>query len=655
MGDLTTIETIHRMYMSIVALVFNLMLCVMYRMVDSNEKDRNRSFGALAFVVFFGNVLTILTSYVRRADSVTLPPMIVYLTYLLQCLSNIYVCSFFSQYIESYFHKDGEKLNYIQRFNRILLIVATILLAVLYIYKLPSFDASHESAAVEPWVRYFFGYALELYFILYSIVYFVRFRNALNKRAFLTAVWGIIVTIGGIVAQLVFSSILVNYVGATLGLFLFYFGVETPDYRKLRQTMDELREARIAADRANHSKSEFLANMSHEIRTPINAVLGMNEMILRESDNEKITSYARNVESSGKNLLSIINDILDFSKIEAGHMEIVENNYNLRKLLNDLNSMIRFRAEKKGLEFDIFVDKELPDDLYGDEVRIRQIVTNLLTNSVKYTREGNVSLTVEGYRKADLDDDETIKLADDEILLTFAVSDTGIGIREEDKGKLYSQFERVDMDQTRTIEGTGLGLAITYDLTVMMGGRIDLISSYGVGSTFTVKIPQKVIGNAPVGDYSVETPENRETKGYRESFTAPEARILVVDDTALNLLVFKELLKKTQVQIDTARSAGEAIRLTMDTVYDVIFMDQRMPHTDGIQAMNMIREQHGGSNRETPIICLTADAVSGARERYIAAGFVDYLTKPVESEKLESMLCRYLPETKVIMETTDGK
>ncbi len=648
MGDLTTLETIHRMYMSIVALVFNLMLCVMYRMVDSHEKDRNRSFGALAFVVFFGNMLTIATAYIRRADSVTLAPMVVYLAYLLQCLANIYVSSFFSQYIESYFRKDGEELTLIQRFNRSLLVSATVLLAVLYIYKLPSFDATHESAAVEPWVRYFFGYALELYYILYSIIYFIRFRNKLNKRALLTAVWGIIVTIGGIVAQLVFSSILVNYVGATLGLFLFYFGVETPDYRKLRQTMDELREARIAADRANHSKSEFLANMSHEIRTPINAVLGMNEMILRESDNDKITSYARNVESSGKNLLSIINDILDFSKIEAGHMEIVENNYKLSKLLNDLNSMIRFRAEKKGLEFDIYVDKDLPDELYGDEVRIRQVVTNLLTNSVKYTPEGNVSLTVEGFRRDDNTEEGSIELTDDELLLTFAVSDTGIGIREEDKERLFSQFERVDMDQTRTIEGTGLGLAITYDLTAMMGGRIDVSSSYGVGSTFTVKIPQKVIGDEPIGDYSVETPEAEEIENYKESFTAPGAKILVVDDTALNLLVFRELLKKTEVQIDTARSAGEAVRLTMDTAYDVIFMDQRMPHTDGIQAMHMIREQHGGSNRETPIICLTADAVSGARERYIAAGFVDYLTKPVESEKLERMLCRYLPEDKVI-------
>ena len=418
-----------------------------------------------------------------------------------------------------------------------------------------------------------------------------------------------------------------------------------------------LSEARQIAEHSNAAKSEFLANMSHEIRTPINAVLGMNEIILRESRQARdalpepreavqgvfadICDYAVNIRSAGNNLLSIINDILDFSKIEAGKLEIAEGQYRLSSVLNDVSNMIAFKARDKGLDFRIQVDDTLPDCLYGDEVRVRQIVTNVLNNAVKYTREGSVSLSVCGaWRDA--------ARPGGALDLKIVVEDTGVGIRQEDIGRLFEKFERADLPHNSTVEGTGLGLAITRNLLDMMGGSIDVRSVYGEGSAFTIVLPQKAVGTEPIGNFREKFMRaQEETAVYRESFHAPQARILVVDDTRMNLTVVVNLLKKTGIGIDTADSGEDAVRRSRSRRYDLILMDQRMPGMDGTQAMRRIREQTDGLNRETPFICLTADAVSGARERYLAEGFTDYLTKPIDSRALEQALIKHLPAGKV--------
>ena len=415
----------------------------------------------------------------------------------------------------------------------------------------------------------------------------------------------------------------------------------------------KLRIEKKDAEKSNAAKSEFLANMSHEIRTPINAVLGMNEMILRESleardmlpeEREEIVkifsdicNYSGNIESAGNNLLSIINDILDFSKIEAGKMEITESNYKLSSVLNDVSNMISFKAKSKGIEYIVDVDETLPDGLYGDEIRVRQIITNLLNNAVKYTQKGTIWLSVNERKGED-------KVTN----LIVKVKDTGIGIKKEDISKLFRKFERVDMENNSTVEGTGLGLAITGSLLDMMGGEISVESEYGKGSEFTVSIPQKIVSEEPIGNFREKFEKSiSELKAPKENFHAPTAQILIVDDTVMNLTVARGLLKKTRVIIDTAMSGEESIELAKEKAYDLILMDQRMPGMDGITAMHHIKEDGNGLNAGTPVICLTADAVSGAREKYLAEGFEDYITKPIDSRALLDALLNYLPKNKI--------
>ncbi len=457
---------------------------------------------------------------------------------------------------------------------------------------------------------------------------------------------------GAVIVAVLFIISLVVVVFSVAILLVMY-------YAKKASENVVLREAKDIAEKSNAAKSDFLASMSHEIRTPINSVLGMNEMILRESlkardllPKEKeairavfadICNYSGNIESAGNNLLAIINDILDFSKIEAGRLELVEGDYKLSSVLNDVSNMVSFKAQEKGLTFNIDVDEKIPDGLYGDEVRVRQILTNLLNNAVKYTESGEVCLSI--HRK-----NNGPAAVGGEVCLVAAVRDTGIGIREEDLGKLFNKFERLDLVKNSTVEGTGLGLAITRNVLKMMNGSIEVESVYGEGSVFTAYIPQKVVSVESVGSFKEKFAKSiEETKSYREIFRAPGAHILIVDDTRMNLIVAEGLLKNTQIQIDMVTSGAESIQLAKSIRYDVILMDQRMPVMDGTEAMQLIREDENGLNKETPFICLTADAVSGARERYLSAGFTDYLTKPINSQALERMLRKYIPEDKIVL------
>ena len=393
----------------------------------------------------------------------------------------------------------------------------------------------------------------------------------------------------------------------------------------------ELKEAADKAISAGKAKNDFLANMSHEIRTPINAVLGMNEMIMRESSEKNIVEYAANIQSSGRTLLSIINDILDFSKIESGKMEIVPVSYDVSSLVNDIVNMVRIRAEKKKLTFIHEIDHNIPSMLYGDDVRIRQVITNILTNAVKYTPEGYVRLRM-----------KVVRIENDILRLEVSVTDTGIGIKEEDMDKLFASFQRLDQERNRSIEGTGLGMSIVQRLLDMMGSELRVSSVYGSGSTFSFEIEQKIVNPEPIGDF-----EQRFKAAAAEHTSdtviriAPKARVLVVDDNETNLLVAKSLLKRTKVRLDTAVSGSKCIELLRNNSYDIVFLDHMMPEMDGIETLKKIREE-----KLAPLTCfvaLTANAIHGARQAYLDAGFDDYLSKPFTGMDIEKCLFGHIP------------
>ena len=387
---------------------------------------------------------------------------------------------------------------------------------------------------------------------------------------------------------------------------------------------------------ASESKGRFLANMSHEIRTPINAVLGMDAMILRESTEEHVREYAMDIQNAGQTLLSLINDILDISKIESGKLEIVPVEYDFSSLIHDLMNMVGMKAQEKCLNLNLSVDDKLPSRLWGDDVRLRQILVNLMNNAVKYTEKGNVTLNVSGVIQ-----EETVEL-------TFRVEDTGIGIREEDMEKLFREFERIEERRNRNIEGTGLGMSIATRLLERMGSKLQVESEYGKGSVFYFTLSQKIMSREPIGDLEQRIKNQALEYSYQVTFTAPEAKVLVVDDNAMNRRVFVNLLKYTEIQVDTATGGEECLEFVREKPYDLIFLDHMMPDLDGIQVLHKMREWEDYPCKSTPVIVLTANAVAGAREMYLKEGFQDFLSKPVNPEKLEKMIRENLPEEKVI-------
>jgi len=407
-------------------------------------------------------------------------------------------------------------------------------------------------------------------------------------------------------------------------------------FHKMKKLSKSLQTQIEAANAANKAKTEFLANMSHEVRTPINAILGMDEMIIRESNDEQIVEYATNIKQAGKSLLAQVNSILDYSKLEDGKMEIIPVEYDLAITINTFIIGASARAKAKGLKFNIDVDNNLPMTLLGDDVRLTQIVMNLITNAIKYTERGEITFTM---REVDRNDNN--------IDIYIAVRDTGIGIKEEDLNNLYVAFKRVDEEKNRNIEGTGLGIPIVMKLLELMGSELAVSSIYGKGSVFSFVFSQGIVNNEPVGDYKKRIKQSYKKRNKYTFPSMPAANILVVDDYEMNLMVAKNLMKVYDFVPDLVESGREAIDLVSKKEYDVIFMDHMMPDLDGIETVDIINKQ-GLLKKKTAIIALTANAIAGAKEYYLSNGFVDYLTKPIDAEALESMLVKYVPKKKVL-------
>ena len=408
---------------------------------------------------------------------------------------------------------------------------------------------------------------------------------------------------------------------------------ESQEAKKIAQQSQKLAEdAKEAAIRANQSKSSFLARMSHEIRTPMNAVLGLNELIAKESTQKTIVEYANDAKKASENLLNIINDILDFSKIESGKLELVETEYSFKDIINEEYTLFSFKAKERNLKLVFDIDPNIPSVLFGDDIRLKQILTNLLSNAIKYTESGTVTLkvTLEGRGRSSA-------------VVKYVVKDTGIGIKEEDIGKLYDAFERIEEKRNRNIEGTGLGINIVVQLLTMMGSKLMIDSVYGLGSQFSFSLRQTMIDSTPVGEISDDQAEKKKTVHGQKLIYAPEARVLIVDDNNMNLKVFTGLVKDTGIKVDTALSGSEALGYTLKNKYDLIFMDHLMPGMDGIETRRAIISQEDGLNKDTIQIVLTANAIKGAMEEYLSYGFADTVFKPVKQSELNDVLWKYLP------------
>lgn len=395
----------------------------------------------------------------------------------------------------------------------------------------------------------------------------------------------------------------------------------------------ELEKARDEAERANLAKTQFLARMSHEIRTPINAVLGMNEMILEESTEAEVKDYAHDIKDSSLMLLNIVNDLLDSTKIESGNMELIEDKYEMGSLLNDLYNMSRIKAAEKNLKLQFDIDPMIPHGYCGDEKRIKQIVLNLLTNAIKYTPQGSVTLKV-GCRD----------IIGDTAVLSFAVEDSGIGIKPEDMGKLSGEFQRLDRERNKNIEGTGLGLNIVRQFLGLMGSELQVQSEYEKGSVFSFELKQKVVNQEPLGDFRNRLQQESNEK-VRVAYTAPDAKILVVDDSPMNLKVFRGLMKTSQVQIEEASGGRACLELLRQQRFDLVFLDHMMPDMDGIDTLRAIRDEKLCEG--TPVVMLTANAIVGEREKFLSLGFDDFLSKPILPYVLDRLVVKHLPAEKV--------
>ena len=466
-----------------------------------------------------------------------------------------------------------------------------------------------------------------LYFFAGMVLLFRR-RKHIDIKSFRAIYMALLFQLAAVIVQGIFPTILISGIGLTVIVVSLFYSVESPDAILIEKLADE----RARADSANKAKSTFLAQMSHDIRTPMNAVLGMNEMILRKTNDPEILEYASGVRDSGNILLSLINEILDFSKIEDGKMEILSVEYDTARLIVGLVNSVSGRAASKGLLFRTDIDESIPCRLKGDDVRFTQVVMNILTNAVKYTEEGTVTLTfrMEGRKEG-------------EAVLLVSVEDTGIGIRPEDMDKLTTSFSRIEEERNRHVEGTGLGMAIVDRLLKMMGSSIQVESEYGKGSKFSFVIRQGIVDDTPMGDYRDGLKRGNTAGSDDIEFDAPGAKILVVDDNEMNLKVAWHLLKLCGITPAMASSGEAAIEEMRQNQYDIVFLDHMMPGMDGVETIHQLKKEKLVPGH-TAVIVLTANAVAGARETYLAEGFADYLSKPMEVKDLVEKLKQYLPK-----------
>ncbi len=500
--------------------------------------------------------------------------------------------------------------------------------------------------------NYSYGYPIFLVYgcIVVYIALLARklyaYRENIPEKKRKTVIIVVLSEIPIVVYQIIVPTSLISCLAITMIVLGLYMTVENADARLVKLLEKETKRADIA----NQAKTNFLANMSHEIRTPINAVLGMNEMILRECEDDTILEYSRDIQGAAKSLLGIINDILDITKIEAGKLRIVDVEYDLLKVMRDIENMISFKAKSKNLNFVINIDENIPGRFLGDDIRVRQVLVNILNNAVKYTHEGMVELNARLI---------LIKEEENTAEIYFSIKDTGIGIKQEDIEKLFIPFERIEEKRNRNIEGTGLGMNITMQLLNLLGSKLNVSSEYGKGSEFSFILKQKIADREPVGNYFEKKAKTEATKANtsagEKQFNLEKAKVLVVDDNEINRKVFRSLLKRTKIQVDDVNSGRECLKKVQENYYDIVFMDHMMPEMDGIETLHEMKKLQECPCKDVPIVILTANAIVGAKEKYLKEGFNAYLSKPIDADELEKLIVELLDESKVQLVTISEK
>ncbi len=613
-----------RIYFCVASLLFALLLYIFTRVKYSTEK-RNFYFRLVVVASFMASLVEILRSLCyflpfKPGSTYFIPRFLQSINFITSSLMTYVYILYLIQFVES-------KVKFLKKFGVFVSIAFSLycIFCLLNIHTgwIVTYDPLQNRYDLTRGPLYLWvGYMFPAVLIAIALIIFVRDLYEQPKGTRLVMVLAIVFSFGGMALQPALHGVVtITTFSGVFGLYLWYFSIENTDFKKLKAVMHSLENAKVDAQKANEAKSAFLASMSHEIRTPMNAVLGLDEMILNTDDIDKIWDYAGKMRGSGKALLAIINDILDYSKIESGKMTLVEMDYHLLPMLREMSLTYEPLAKAQGLDFKMDVDENLCECLYGDEFRIRQIVRNLLDNGIKFTKLGSVTMRISGEKNGDI------------LNLKLAVIDTGIGIRPEDLENLFVSFERLDETRNRSIGGTGLGLVIVKRLVEMMGGNISVESNFGEGSKFLVTIPQKIVGNKTICEARAEVQKSA-AKTISDKYRTPNANVLVVDDNNVNLIVASGFLKRTGAKITTCESGATCLELLKKQKFDIIFMDIMMPEMDGVETLRKSQNVSGNLNRFTPFIALTANMVPGLRDQYLDLGFTDYVSKPIDSERL---------------------
>lgn len=611
------------------AVVFDIILIFFSNLQVKRVNKLGRAFQAL---LYCGTLLTIIETSASWLEDLPENILNFYLINIFNLLVYVLIITLafgLASYFELSFGNFEKKA--IWKFNIIVFIIYIILLIINLFTGIISLYHYDVHEYVHGPLFYPVGILFAVYAYSFSVFVFARNYKQIQKRIRMTFALTIsTIIIGMIVQPLINDEITITGLLVSVGLFILYMTVETEDYIDLLKANADLLIAREEADLANKAKSTFLANMSHEIRTPLNAFLGLNDLIIDESLDVATIENAQHIKSAGNALLSIVNEVLDISKIEAGTIEIHNRPYYLGEIIKDIDVIIGTRAKDKGIPFMMDIDDSLPNQLIGDAAKIRQVLINVLSNSVKYTSSGAIVFTLRG------------TLQDDLLMLKMQIFDTGIGIKKEDLTHLFESYRRVDLKKNKNVEGTGLGLSIVKQSIDMMGGSISVRSNYGLGTTFYMEILQPITSLMTIKEYLNEQKITNLDK-IKDSFTASKAKILIVDDNEMNLKVACGFLKSTYAQITTAGGGPEGLDILEREKFDLVLLDSFMPIIDGTQILKKVRANKKNINYATPIIVLTADALSGSKEKYISIGFNDYLSKPVDASSLKGILLTYLP------------